>query len=60
MVGDGVFEMKLVFGGGYRTYAATVGVQIILLLCGGDKRSQAKDIAKAKEFYEDYREKHPG
>ena len=58
MVGDGVFEMRLAFGGGYRIYAATVGSQVVLLLCGGDKGSQTKDIAKAKVFYEDYREKH--
>jgi putative addiction module killer protein len=48
-VGDGVFELRFAFGPGYRVYFAERGVEVILLLAGGDKDSQERDIAKAKE-----------
>src|SRR5688572_28183474 len=48
-VGEGVTEMRIDFGPGYRVYFTKVGKAIILLLCGGDKSSQAKDIALAKK-----------
>ena len=59
-VGDGVRELKIDYGPGYRVYFANQGKRIILLLSGGDKGSQKKDIAKAREFLVDYkrREKH--
>lgn len=53
-VGDGVFEIALDFGPGYRIYVGQVGSRLILLLCGGDKRSQETDIAKAKIYLADY------
>ena len=43
-VGSGVFELRLHFGPGYRIYFGEVGRTIVLLLCGGDKSTQARDI----------------
>ena len=59
-VGDGVFELRFFTGPGYRVYFAHEGERIILLLMGGDKSTQAKDIARAKVFREDWkrRKKH--
>lgn len=51
---DGVFELRLHYGPGYRIYFAQEEQQIILLLLGGDKSSQKQDIQKAKEYYHDY------
>ncbi len=47
-VGDGVQELRLHFGPGYRVYYICREGVLIILLCGGDKGSQARDIAKAK------------
>lgn len=47
-LGDGIFEMKIDFGPGYRVYYIQRGHQIVVLLCGGDKSTQAKDIRHAK------------
>ena len=49
-VGDGVFEMRVHHGPGYRVYYTRAGDQIIVLLCGGDKSTQRSDIAKAKSM----------
>ncbi len=49
-VGGGVFEMKFDLGPGYRLYYVTRGKTVVVLLCGGDKASQQKDIGKAKEL----------
>ena len=46
-VGDSVFEMRVHVGPGYRVYYTRIGAVIYLLLCGGDKSSQSKDIARA-------------
>lgn len=53
-VGDGVCEMKINYGSGYRIYFGHVGNKVILLLCGGDKSSQGKDIKKAHVLWADY------
>ena len=49
-VGEGVSEMRIDYGPGYRVYFVQTGMTAILLLCGGDKRKQARDIAKAKKL----------
>jgi putative addiction module killer protein len=53
-VGGGVWEAD--FGPGYRLYFWKDGVAVILLLAGGDKASQSKDIAAARRYWEDFRE----
>lgn len=49
-VGEGIFELKIDHGPAYRVYYVTKGSELIVLLCGGDKRSQAKDIRRAKQI----------
>ena len=49
-VGDGVLELRLYFGPGYRVYYTWHGERLVLLLTGGDKGSQSRDIAKAKRL----------
>lgn len=49
-VGDGILEMRINYGPGYRVYYTRKGSVIILLLCGGDKSTQAKDIRRAVEI----------
>ncbi|HAC62167.1 MAG TPA: addiction module killer protein [Cyanothece sp. UBA12306] len=56
-VGDGVCELKINYGSGYRVYFGQKGNQLILLLCGGDKKTQQKDIIKAKEYWKDYEQR---
>ncbi|RKU21845.1 addiction module killer protein [Candidatus Poribacteria bacterium] len=55
-VGEGVFELRSHFGAGYRIYFAEVENTIVLLLCAGDKSSQARDIQRAKEYWSQYKE----
>ena len=47
-VGDGVMEMRIPYGPGYRVYYLQRGVQVVILLCGGDKRTQRRDIKRAQ------------
>jgi putative addiction module killer protein len=54
-VGEGVYELRFFFGSGYRVYFAEDGKTIVVLLLGGDKGSQSKDIAKAKGYWKEHR-----
>ncbi|MGI0495505.1 type II toxin-antitoxin system RelE/ParE family toxin [Alkalinema pantanalense CENA528] len=56
-IADGVFELRMQFGPGYRVYFGKVENRVILLLCGGDKRSQESDIQKALKYWKDYTER---
>jgi putative addiction module killer protein len=51
---DGVWELRMDIGAGYRIYYALTGSQIVLLLCGGDKRKQDSDIDRAVKFWQDW------
>lgn len=53
-VGDGVLELRVDVGPGYRAYLKRAGSQVILLLCGGDKRTQTEDIKHAKAYWKDH------
>lgn len=53
-VGGGVWEVRLAFGPGYRVYFGKSGVDLVLLLLGGDKGSQRKDIKRAQDYWATY------
>ena len=52
---DGVFELRLFFGPGYRIYFGKDGKTLVILLCGGDKNSQGKDIKQAIMYWNEYK-----
>lgn len=54
-IGEGLSELRLDFGPGYRVYFGKHAVDIILILCGGDKSSQKQDISKAKDYWKQVR-----
>ena len=55
-IGEGCSELKIHFGPGYRVYFKDTSKELIILLCGGDKSTQEKDIEKAKEIARAYKE----
>lgn len=56
-VGEGISELRLAFGSGYRIYFAEWDDAIIILLCAGDKGSQKKDIKLAKSYWQELKER---
>ena len=55
-VGEGISELRIHYAKGYRVYLKEHGEKIVLLLNGGDKSSQQKDIVKAKQIWSDYKD----
>ena len=56
-VGEGVSELRLDYGPGYRVYFGQTGQTLVILLCGGDKRTQGRDIRQAQQYWGDYQER---
>lgn len=54
-IAEGVRELRVATGPGYRIYYAWDGPALVILLCGGDKSSQVRDIARAVAYWRDYR-----
>lgn len=59
-VGQGVSELRIHYGPGYRVYYYQQGDVLVLLLCGGDKGSQRRDIETAHQLLKEWREQHHG
>jgi putative addiction module killer protein len=59
-VGEGVSELRVDYGPGYRLYFIQRGAQLIILLCGGDKATQARDIDTAKSMAKQMKDKNDG
>lgn len=53
-VGEGVCELRIDYGPGYRVYFGQIEMKIVLLLCGGDKSTQEQDIRQAIKYWRDY------
>jgi putative addiction module killer protein len=58
-VGGGLTELRIDVGAGYRVYCRRHGEFWLILLCGGDKDSQTKDIARAKKLWVDWKRRQP-
>ena len=57
-VGEGVLELREDIGPGYRVYLGRRGATLVILLCGGDKRTQDADIKRAKEYWSDWKRRN--
>lgn len=58
-VGEGVLELREDIGPGYRVYLGRHGTTLVILLCGGDKRTQDADIKRAKAYWQDWKQRSP-
>jgi putative addiction module killer protein len=54
-IGDGLSELRIFFGPGYRVYFGEDAGNIVVILCGGDKDSQSRDIEDAKAYWKEYK-----
>ena len=59
-IGGGIFELRIFYGPGYRVYYSLVGENVMLLLLGGTKGTQKRDIKIAKAYLADYRKRESG
>lgn len=59
-VGSGVFEIKIDFGPGYRVYFGKDGLEIVILLGGGTKKKQQRDIDEARELWKSFKDQKRG
>lgn len=55
-VGEGISELRIHYGPGYRVYCTQRGQRLVILLCGGDKSAQARDIEQAKRIAKEWKE----
>ncbi|MFM9382598.1 addiction module antitoxin RelB [Pseudomonas sp. FW215-R2] len=58
-IGEGISEARIDYGPGYRVYFMQQGRQLVILLCGGDKSSQSRDIKQARLIAESWQEQNP-
>ena len=58
-VGEGVLELREDIGPSYRVYMGRHGAELVILLCGGDKRTQDADIQRAKDYWLDWKRRSP-
>ena len=58
-VGEGVSELRVDYGPGYRVYFGQQGQTLVVLLCGGDKRTQDRDIRLAKLYWQEFKASEP-
>jgi len=58
-VGDGVLELREHIGAGYRMHCPRHGHTVVILLCGGTKKTQARDIATARRYWSDWKARQP-
>jgi putative addiction module killer protein len=56
-IGEGLHELRIDYGPGYRVYYGKIETARVLLLCGGDKRKQSADIKKARAYWKDYKKR---
>ncbi len=56
-VGEGISELRIHVGAGYRIYFGRQGQAVVLLLCGGDKSNQARDIKRAKDLWSEWKQR---
>jgi len=56
-VGEGVQELREHLGSGYRVYFGRHGLKVVILLCGGSKKTQPADIKIAKEYWKDWKKR---
>ena len=54
-VGEGLAELRVDYGSGYRVYFGQKGQTLVVLLCGGDKRTQERDIRLAKQYWHEFK-----
>jgi putative addiction module killer protein len=57
-IGEGVSELRIDVGPGYRVYFGSIGKTIVVLLAAGNKSTQSRDIERAKRYWKDHQERH--